>query len=430
MRGGRSVFGASKLAEHQFRGRREDLRLLTGRGKYTTDHHASGQVAAHFLRADRAHAKILTVDTAEARKLPGVLDIMTGADIVAMGWKTPPVLSFFKGVGGSSVRIPFRPGLANGRVRFVGEPVAVVIAATDHLAQDAAERIQIEYEDLPVVVDAGEALAASAVRVHEEMPDNLSFEYEYGDRVAAEHAFAKAAHVIRVAVTAQRIAGNPMEPKSCIARYDAASDAFDLYLPSQGTSDLKTALAQITGLGAEKFRIHSMDVGGGFGVRNEIYPECLAVLLAAKRTGKAVRWTGTRSETISGDHHARAAEPKGRTGARRQGKVSRPARRMAGESRRLLLRRRRAHQHRRGADQLGHQPLQGACLLRPAPARLHQHDARHRLSRRGTAQRRVSVGAPGRRGGPHARDRFGPAAPAQHSRQDRVPNENAHGPHL
>ena len=310
-RGGRGVLGASKLAEHQFRGRREDLRLLTGRGKYTTDHHASGQVAAHFLRADRAHAKILTVDTAEARKLPGVLDMLTGVDIVAMGWKTPPVLSFFKGVGGSSVRVPFRPGLANGRVRFVGEPVAVVIAATDHLAQDAAERIQIEYEDLPVVVEADNALAQAAPRVHEDFPDNLVFEYEYGDRASAEQAFAKAAHVVRVAVSAQRIAGNPMEPKSCLARYDAASDAFDLYIPTQGISDLKAALSQITGLGAEKFRIHSMDVGGGFGVRNEIYPEFLAVLLAAKRTGKAVRWTGTRSETISGDHHARAANLKG-----------------------------------------------------------------------------------------------------------------------
>ena len=299
------------MAEHQFRGRREDLRLVTGRGRYTTDHHLNGQVAAHFLRADRAHAKIVRIDTAEARKSKGVLDIITGADIVAIDWKTPPVLSFFKGVGGSSVRIPFRPGLANGRVRFVGEPVAVVVAETEHLAQDAAERIEVEYEDLPIVVDANEALAASAVRVHEELPDNLAFEYEYGNSQAAEQAFAGAAHVIRVAVNAQRIAGNPMEPKSCLARYDAAGDVFDLYVPSQGTSDLKTALSQITGLDANKFRIHSMDVGGGFGVRNEIYPEFLAVLLAAKRTGKAVRWIGTRSETISGDHHARAADLKG-----------------------------------------------------------------------------------------------------------------------
>lgn len=299
------------MPEHQFKGRREDLRLVTGRGRYTSDHHATGQAAAHFLRADRAHAKIIRVGTEVARKMPGVLDIVTGADLVAAGWKAPPVLSFFKGVGGSSVRVPFRPGLAHGRVRFVGEPVAMVVASTEHQAQDAAERIEIEYEDLPVVVDAGGALATSAVRVHEDYPDNLSFEYEYGNSASVEQAFAKAAHVIRVAVSAQRIAGNPMEPKSCMARHDAASDTYDLYIPTQGISDIKAALAAITGMDAGKFRIHSNDVGGGFGVRNEVYPEFLAVLFAAKRTGKPVRWTGTRSETISGDHHARAADLKG-----------------------------------------------------------------------------------------------------------------------
>jgi carbon-monoxide dehydrogenase large subunit len=299
------------LPTHHFKGRREDQRLLTGRGRYTTDHHLEGQVAAHFLRADRAHAKIVRIDTAEARKSKSVLDIVTGSDIVAAGWKTPPVLSFFKGVGGSSVRIPFRPGLAHDRVRFVGEPVAVVVAETEHLAQDAAERIEIEYEDLPVLVDAEGALAASAVRLHEDLPDNLCFEYEYGNQQSAEQAFAKAAHVIRVAVAAQRIAGNPMEPKSCLARYDAAGESFDLYCPTQGVSDIKAALAAITGLDPNKFRVHSNDVGGGFGIRNEVYPEYLAVLLAAKRTGKAVRWTGTRSETISGDHHARSADLKG-----------------------------------------------------------------------------------------------------------------------
>ena len=299
------------MAEHQFRGRREDRRLVTGQGRYTTDHHLNGQVAAHFLRADRAHARIVQIDVAEARKGKGVLDVITGADIVAAGWKTPPVLSFFKGVGGSSVRIPFRPGLAHERVRFVGEPVAVVIAETEHLAQDAAERSRSNTRICRSMVDASEALKASAPRVHEEMPDNLSFEYEYGNSAGAEQAFAKAAHIIRVGVTAQRIAGNPMEPKSCLARYDAATDMYDLYCPTQGISDIRAALASITGLDAAKFRVHSNDVGGGFGVRNEIYPEFLAVLLASKRTGKAVRWTGTRSETISGDHHARGADLKG-----------------------------------------------------------------------------------------------------------------------
>ena len=300
------------MAEHQFKGRREDLRLVTGQGRYTTDHHLNGQVAAHFLRADRAHAKIVRIDIAEARKLPGVLDIVTGADIVAAGWKTPPVLSFFKGVGGSSVRIPFRPGLAHERVRFVGEPVAVVIAETEHLAQDAAELIEIEYEDLPVVVDASEALKASAPRVHEEMPDNLASNTSTATAPARSRRLPRRAHVIRVGVTRaahrRQSDGAEVLPRA-LRRRDATCSICTARPRASRTS--RRRWRTITGLDAGKFRVHSNDVGGGFGVRNEIYPEFLAVLLAAKRTGKAVRWTGTRSETISGDHHARAADLKG-----------------------------------------------------------------------------------------------------------------------
>jgi carbon-monoxide dehydrogenase large subunit len=296
------------LPEHQFKGRREDIRLVTGRGQYTTDHNVDGQAAAHFLRADRAHARIVKVDIEAARKQPGVLDIVTGADLVAAGWKTPPVLSFFKGVGGSSLRIPFRAGLAHDRVRFVGEPVAVVVADTDYHAQDAAELIEIEYEDLPVIVEAAEGGASGAVQIHDDVPGNLALDYEYGNRESTDAGFAKAAHTVRVELCAQRIAGNPMEPKSCMARYDAAKEQYDLWAPTQGIGDLRAALAQITGLPQEKFLVRSADVGGAFGVRNEIYPEFLAVMLAAKRCGRAVKWTGTRSETMSGDHHARAAE--------------------------------------------------------------------------------------------------------------------------
>jgi carbon-monoxide dehydrogenase large subunit len=296
------------LAEHQFKGRREDLRLLTGRGQYTTDNNVDGQAAAHFLRADRAHARIVKIDTAAARKQPGVLDIVTGADIVATGWKTPPVMAFFKGVGGSSLRVPFRAGLAHDRVRFVGEPVALVVADTEHHAQDAAELIEIEYEDLPVLVEAAEGVAPGAVTVHDDVPGNLALDYEYGDRASTEQGFANAKHVVRVELRAQRISGNPMEPKSALAKYDAANEQFELWAPTQGVGDFRNALSQITGLGHEKFLVRSADVGGAFGVRNEIYPEFLAVMLAAKRTGRAVKWTGTRSETMSGDHHARAAD--------------------------------------------------------------------------------------------------------------------------
>ena len=295
------------MTEHRFKGRREDQRLVTGKGRYTADHTVAGEARGHFLRADRAHAKIVRIGVAAARACKGVVGVLTGDDIVAAGLKSPVPLNFFKGVNGSSVRDPFRSALAHGRVRFVGEPVVLVVAETEEIAQDAAELIEIEYEDLPVVVDAGDALAKEAVLLHDSLPDNLAFEYEYGDRAAAERGFEGAAHVVRVEVNAQRIAGNPMEPKSCLARYDASDATFEIFMPTQGISDLKTALAQITGLDREKFNIRSMDVGGGFGVRNEIYPEFVAVMWAAKQFGRPVKWIGTRSETISGDHHGRAA---------------------------------------------------------------------------------------------------------------------------
>ena len=308
------------MSDRKFSGRREDLRLVTGRGRYTADVNVPGQAAAYFLRSDRAHANIVRIDAERARATPGVIDILTGADVAAAGWKGMPAMAFFKGVGGSSLRVPPRYGLAHERVRFVGEPVVVVVAETEYIAQDAAELIEIEYEDLPVLVEAAQANAAGAVRVHDEVPDNLAFEYEYGNRQAAEQAMAAAAHVVRVKARAQRIAGNPMEPKSAVASYDATSDSFELSVPTQGTSDLKNALAQITGLPADRFRIRSADVGGAFGVRNEVYPEFLAVLLAAKKTGRTVKWTGTRAETISGDHHGRAADLSGELGLDRDGR--------------------------------------------------------------------------------------------------------------
>jgi carbon-monoxide dehydrogenase large subunit len=296
------------LPEHQFKGRREDQRLVTGQGRYTSDHEFPGQVAGHFLRADRAHARIVRIDIEEAKKLPGVLDIVTGADIAATGWKGAPAMAFFKGVGGSSLRVPFRNGLAVDRVRFVGEPVALIVARTEAIAQDAAELVAVEYEELPVYVNPDAALAADSTPIHADAPTNLAFDYEYGNRESTEPGFKDAAHVVRVALHAQRISGNPMEPKSCTAVYDAATETYDVCIPTQGISDMKATLSGMLGLPPDKFRIISNDVGGAFGVRNEVYPEFLAVMLAAKRTGKPVKWLGTRSETISGDHQARAAD--------------------------------------------------------------------------------------------------------------------------
>ncbi|HEV3184755.1 MAG TPA: xanthine dehydrogenase family protein molybdopterin-binding subunit, partial [Xanthobacteraceae bacterium] len=196
------------------RGRREDFRLLSGSGRYTADWNLDGQAHGCFLRSDRAHAEIATLDVSAARAVPGVIAVLTGADVVAAGFKTPPAILFMKGKGGSAFKLPHRHALAHERVRFVGEPVALVVAETESAAQDGAERIAIEYRDLAPVITAGEALAAGAPQLHDDVPGNLAMEYEYGALAPVEAAFAQAAHVARVTLDAQRIAGNPMEPKA------------------------------------------------------------------------------------------------------------------------------------------------------------------------------------------------------------------------
>jgi len=290
------------------RGRREDFRLITGTGRYTADWNLPGQAHAAFLRSDRAHAEIVSIDTGAARAVPGVIAVLTGADVVAAGFKTPPAILFMKGKGGSAFKLPHRHALAHERVRFVGEPVALVVAESEAAAQDGAERIAIEYRDVKAVVTPEDALAAGAPQLHADVPGNLAMEYEYGAAAPVEAAFAQAAHVARVTLEAQRIAGNPMEPKACLATYDAANGVYDLYLPTQGMSALRDGLAQVTGVAPDKIRIHAHDVGGGFGVRNEVYPEFAALFLATRLVGRPVKWVGTRAETILSDHHGRGAK--------------------------------------------------------------------------------------------------------------------------
>jgi carbon-monoxide dehydrogenase large subunit len=302
------------------RGRREDFRLLTGSGRYTADWNLARQAHACFLRSDRAHAEIVTIDTDAARAVPGVLAVLTGADVVAAGFKTPPAILFMKGKGGSAFKLPHRHALAHERVRFVGEPVALVVAEIEAAAQDGAERIAIDYRELEPAITAEDALAAEAPQLHSDVPGNLAMEYEYGAPAPVEAAFAQAAHVARVSLEAQRIAGNPMEPKACLAAYDAATGIYDLYLPTQGMSALRDGLAQVAGVAPDKIRIHAHDVGGAFGVRNEVYPEFAALFLASRLLGRPVKWVGTRAETILSDHHGRGAKLTGALALDSEGK--------------------------------------------------------------------------------------------------------------
>jgi aerobic carbon-monoxide dehydrogenase large subunit len=288
-----------------FKGRREDDRLLKGEGRYTADWNLPGQLYGHFLRADRAHAEIVSVERKDAESSPGVVAIFTGEDTAH--FKTPPPALKAPGRGGAALKVPHRDILARGRVRYVGQEVALVVASSAAAAQDAAEKIEVEYRDLPAVADAHDALAADAPQLHDAIPGNLAFEYVYGDEAATDAAFARAAHVTQLVVESTRLSGNPMEPKACVAAYDGAAGSYDLYVSSQGMAIMLPQLAAVTGVPAEKLRVHARDVGGGFGVRSPAYPEYSALLHAAKALGRPVKWVASRAETIVSDWHGRGA---------------------------------------------------------------------------------------------------------------------------
>ena len=300
--------------------RREDLRLITGRGRYTADTNLPGQLYAAFVRADRAHAKIVSIDAEPALTRPGVVGVFTGADAVAAQYTQFPNLMTFTGKSGGQILKPERPVLATNAVRYVGETIAMVVAQSAIAAQDALDAIEIEYEDLPAVVTVEDALAAGAPQLHPNVPGNLCFEWETGDAKAVEAAFAKAAHVTRMSTLTTRVAPSPMEPRGSIVSYDAASDSYDIYTPSQGMVMLRRQFSILTGLPEERLRIHTYDVGGSFGQRSGVYPEHGALMIAAKRLGRPVKWTGSRAEGFMSDAHGRAIEMAGELALDRDGK--------------------------------------------------------------------------------------------------------------
>jgi carbon-monoxide dehydrogenase large subunit len=287
-----------------YKGRREDARLLTGAGQYTSDIDRPGQIHAAFLRADRAHATIRAIDITAAAQSPGVHMVLLGAETEAAGWHRSPNLLPYKGVGDQPLRVPPRPALTTDRVRFVGEPVALVVADTVAQAQDAAELIHVDYDDLPAAPSAAAALAPQAAQIHDAVPGNLCFDYEYGDEQATSAAFAGAVHTVTIDLTSDRVVGNPMEPKSAVASWDG--DTLDLWTGTQGSNALRDSLAGLTGLDPAKIRVRAQDVGGGFGIRGPAYPEHVALAFAARAVGRPVKWVASRSETFLSDYHGRA----------------------------------------------------------------------------------------------------------------------------
>ncbi|HEU4922804.1 MAG TPA: xanthine dehydrogenase family protein molybdopterin-binding subunit [Burkholderiales bacterium] len=282
------------------KGRLEDDRMLTGRGRYVSDWNLPSQAYAHFLRSDRAHAEIVSIQKDEALSAKGVIAIFTGDDL---DLKSLPAALPAKGRGGMELINPGRPALAKGRVRFTGDAVALIVAETAAAAQDAAELIAVEYRDLPAVTDATEALASGAPLVHDSVPGNMVLDYESGDEAKTKEAFAKAARVVRLDVDISRVVGNPMEPRACLAAF--VSDQYHLYTCTQGAPIMRSQLSVVLGVPPEKIRVIAEEVGGGFGVRFNLYPEYCAALWAARKLDRPLKWNGTRSEVFLSDEQAR-----------------------------------------------------------------------------------------------------------------------------
>src|SRR5215471_5764274 len=284
--------------------RKEDARFLMGAGQYTDDVTMAKQAQAFFLRSPHAHAKIRRIDTANAKKAPGVVAIYTGADLEGVnglpcGW-------LITSVDGTPMKEPPHHVLAKGKVRYVGDHVALVIAETLNQAKDAAELIEVDYEVLPAVVNPVDALKAGAPQLHDEAPGNKCYTWALGDKAAVDAAFAKAAHVTKIDIVNNRLIPNAIEPRAAVAAYSRAEDAYTLYVTSQNPHVERLLMtAFVLGLPEHKVRVIAPDVGGGFGSKIYLYAEETAMVWAAKRVGRPIKWVAERSESFLSDAHGR-----------------------------------------------------------------------------------------------------------------------------
>ncbi len=286
--------------------RKEDRRFITGKGNYTDDINRPGQTYAAFVRSPHAHARIKGIDASAALVMPGIVAVLTGEDLAAdkiggliCGW-------LVHSKDGSPMKAGAHPALAQGKVRYVGDHVAVVIAETQAQARDAAEAVAVDYEPLPAVADGAAALRPGAPLVHDEVAGNLCFDWNLGDRAATDAAFAKAAKVVRLDLTNNRLIPNAMEPRAALGEYDSGTGIHTLHTTSQNPHVARLVLSAFVGVAPEhKLRVIAPDVGGGFGSKIFIYAEETVCVWAARRVGRPVKWTGDRSEAFLADAHGR-----------------------------------------------------------------------------------------------------------------------------
>ena len=282
----------------------EDGRFLTGRGRYTDDLDAPQAARAVFVRSPQAHARILRIDRGAAQTAPGVLAVLIAEDLAQDGVGNLGCFAFPALPAGSAFHRPEQPLLAARKVRHVGEPVAIVVAETLAQAKDAAELLVVDYEPLPAVTLI-DALAAGAPKVWDDAPDNVSFVLERGERRAVDAAFAAAAHITRIALHYPRASANSLEPRTVSAYQDPQEGRYTLRSSAQSPHHVKEVVSALLGIAASDLRVVATDVGGGFGMKANIYPEEALVLWAAMRTSRAVKWTGERGESLASDQHGR-----------------------------------------------------------------------------------------------------------------------------
>ena len=297
----------------QPRPRTEDARLIVGQGRFTDDFNFPGQAYAAMVRSPHAHARIVSIGKTAALALPGVLGVFTGADCQADGLGAIPHDPLPKtrddmkltGPGGSRIFIGPHLLLPPDKVRHVGEAVAMVVADTKAQALDAAEALDIAYNELPFVLHSKDAMQAGAPAVWDEVPDNILVDTNFGDAAATDRAFAAAANVVAMDFTIGRVTGVPLEVRACVANYDAATGRYTLYAGSGGAVRQKNELASILGIKPDTLRVLSFDVGGNFGTRNRVYPEYGLVLWASRKLGRPVKFLATRSECFISDYQGR-----------------------------------------------------------------------------------------------------------------------------
>ena len=286
--------------------RKEDKRFLTGKGRYTDDMVVPGMKHAAFVRSPHAHAKIVGIDTAAAKKMPGVIGVLTGKELKADGIGNLICGWMIHSKDGSPMKMGAWSPLATDTVRYVGDAVVIVVADTKGQARDAAEAVEIIYEELPVVVSVVEALKEGAPQLHPEAPGNLIFDWDLGEEKAANDAFAKAAHVTKMDIVNNRLVPNAMEPRATLGVYDAAEDHYTCWTTSQNPHVARLVLSAFYNVAPEnKLRVIAPDVGGGFGSKIFIYPEEIICLWASKKTGVPVKWAADRTESFLADAHGR-----------------------------------------------------------------------------------------------------------------------------